>query len=80
MNLPPRPRPSYGTLALLAGLMALVAASFASLPLQWSAFFTVEAIGSAREFLAGFAPPDLAPSFLRKCLDALFERNPAIPN
>lgn len=73
MSLPPRPRASFGTLLLLAGLAALVAASFASLPLQWSAFFTVEAIASAREFLHGFAPPDLAPAFLRKCLDALFE-------
>jgi phosphonate transport system permease protein len=73
MKLPQPPRPSFGTLLLLAGLAALVAASFASLPLQWSAFFTAEAIGSAREFLHGFAPPDLAPAFLRKCLDALLE-------
>ncbi|MEH6434395.1 phosphonate ABC transporter, permease protein PhnE [Massilia sp. DD77] len=74
MSRPPSPPPaSFGTLLLLASLAALVVASFASLPLQWSAFFAVEAIDSAREFLHGFAPPELAPAFLRKCLDALLE-------
>lgn len=51
-------------------LILLVYASFASLPLQWSAFFTREAGRSIIEFLAGFAPPDVAPRFLLKTLKA----------
>ena len=68
----PPPRQS-GTWIILAGLLALIVASFASLPLQWSAFFTREAIDSASEFLAGFAPPDTAPAFLAKTLVAFWE-------
>jgi len=72
-QLPPPPPRSLGTLVLLLALLALVVASFASLPLQWTAFFTPEAIGSAREFLAGFTPPEMAPAFLMKTLGALWE-------
>lgn len=61
------------TWLILLGLLALVVASFASLPLQWSAFFTAEAIDSAREFLAGFAPPETSTPFLMKTLGALWE-------
>lgn len=71
--LPPPPSRAKGNLLLLALLVALVAGSFASLDLQWRAFFSSEAIASAEEFLHGFAPPDLDPAFLRKCLDALYE-------
>ncbi|WP_317205347.1 phosphonate ABC transporter, permease protein PhnE [Janthinobacterium sp.] len=60
---PPRPWSSY---ALALALLALAAASFASLPLQWAAFFSAEALRSSSEFLAGFAPPELAPPFLGK--------------
>ena len=71
-DLPPPPR-SAGTWLLLAALAALVVASFASLPLQWRAFFTAEAIDSAREFLSGFAPPDTSAPFVRKTFAAFWE-------
>lgn len=61
---PPRPR---GTMVLIAALVLLVVASFASLPLQWSAFVTKEAASTTLEFLAGFAPPEMSPAFLAKC-------------
>ncbi|MGH8854452.1 MAG: phosphonate ABC transporter, permease protein PhnE [Telluria sp.] len=70
---PPPPSRSRTTLAVLAVLAALVVASFASLPLQWSAFFTPEAVSSAAEFLAGFSPPDTSPAFLQKTFVALTE-------
>ncbi|MCC2972377.1 phosphonate ABC transporter, permease protein PhnE [Massilia sp. IC2-476] len=69
---PPPPR-NIGTPLLLAALLALVVASFASLQLEWSAFFTPEALGSASEFLAGFTPPETSPAFLSKTLGALWE-------
>jgi phosphonate transport system permease protein len=64
----PTPAPTLrpSTLALLLALVALAAASFATLPLQWKAFFTLEAAQTTGEFLRGFAPPDLSPSFLKK--------------
>jgi len=68
----PPPR-AIGTPLLLLGLLALVVASFASLDLQWAAFFAPDALGSAREFLAGFAPPETTPAFLTKTLGALWE-------
>jgi phosphonate transport system permease protein len=64
---PPPPKRSPGTLLLVAALVLLVVASFASLPLQWSAFVTPEAASTTLEFLAGFAPPEMAPAFLAKC-------------
>ncbi len=72
-QLPPPPPRAFGTLVLLALLAALVVASFASLPLQWSAFFTPEAVSSATEFLAGFTPPETSSPFLTKTLGALWE-------
>jgi phosphonate transport system permease protein len=72
--MPPLPPPrSRSNLALLLALLALVVASFVSLPLQWSAFLTPEAFGSVAEFLGGFAPPETAPAFLVKTLGALWE-------
>nr|WP_151632929.1 phosphonate ABC transporter, permease protein PhnE [Noviherbaspirillum aerium] len=68
-SLPSPPPPSVirlSTLLLLLGLVALVVASFATLPLQWKAFFTLDALRTTRDFLAGFAPPESAPAFLRK--------------
>ncbi|GAB3381605.1 phosphonate ABC transporter, permease protein PhnE [Massilia agri] len=72
-GMPPPPPRSIGTPLLLLALLLLVVASFASLPLQWAAFFTPEAITSAGEFLAGFSPPEMAPAFLMKTLVALWE-------
>ncbi|MES2740383.1 MAG: phosphonate ABC transporter, permease protein PhnE [Pseudomonadota bacterium] len=68
---PPARRWSGWALGLI--LAALVAASFASLPLRWAAFFTPQAARGTLEFLAGFAPPDLAPRFLRKTAWATLE-------
>jgi phosphonate transport system permease protein len=62
----PAPPTRLSTLALLAGLVALVVLSFATLPLRWDAFFTLDAARSSLEFLRGFAPPDLSPAFLNK--------------
>jgi phosphonate transport system permease protein len=67
---PPRP---ISTLLLVLALIALVVASFASLPLHWAEFFTSEAVTSTREFLAGFAPPELAAGFVRKTAIATAE-------
>ena len=73
MPMPAVPPRSTSAYLLLAALIALVAASFASLPLQLSAFFTPEALATTSEFLAGFAPPELSAPFLRKCLTATAE-------
>ena len=67
---PPRRIAAY---LLLAALGALVVASFASLPLKLSEFFTSQALATTSEFLAGFAPPELSAPFLRKCLGATAE-------
>ncbi|KFI05770.1 phosphonate ABC transporter, permease protein PhnE [Massilia sp. BSC265] len=70
---PPPPPRAHGALALLLALVALVVASFASLPLQWSAFFTPDALASGAEFLAGFTPPETGRAFLMKTAGALWE-------
>ena len=71
--LPPAPKRSLATWALGIGIVALMVASFASLPLQWSAFFTAEAASSTAEFLDGFAPPNVSPAFLLRCANATLE-------
>ena len=68
---PPRVRPA--AIALLIGIAALVIVSFATLPLQWKAFFTLDAARTTAEFLLGFAPPELAPAFLDKTVRAAAE-------
>jgi phosphonate transport system permease protein len=50
-----------------------VIASFATLQLELKAFFTPESLATTLEFLSGFAPPELAPPFLRKTFDAALE-------
>ena len=65
-SLPPAPRVRTSTVLLLACMAALVVASFATLPLQWKAFLTLDAARTAGEFLLGFAPPDLSAAFLEK--------------
>ena len=67
------PAPRISTLLLLAGLALLVVASFATLPLQWRALFSTEAIKTTTEFLRGFVPPETAPAFLHKLLLATTE-------
>ena len=71
--LPPPPPRNWSTPLLLLALLALVVASFTSLPLQWSAFFTPEALASSAEFLAGFTPPETGRAFLAKTAGALSE-------
>lgn len=58
---------------LLAGLLALVAASFMSLTLRWGELFTAEALRSSLEFIRGFAPPELAWPFLAKVAQGTLE-------
>ena len=72
-SLPPAPRIRPSTIALLACMVLLVVASFASLSLQWKAFFTLDAARTAGEFLLGFVPPDLSPNFLQKTAQATAE-------
>ena len=63
----------WSTWALLAGLLLLVIASFATLPLKWGEFFSADAVRTSADFLHGFAPPELAPNFLMKVGVATFE-------
>jgi len=70
---PAAPPRSLTTWLLMAGLVLLVAASFATLQLKWAAFFTLEAAATSAEFLSGFAPPEMAPAFLKKTLVATLE-------
>jgi phosphonate transport system permease protein len=72
-GLPPRPPLRGSTLLLLGGLLALVFASFATLPIKWSELFSSEAARTSMEFLRGFAPPDLAAPFLGKIAQAALE-------
>ena len=50
----------------VAGLLALVVASFWSLDLRWAEFLSLEAAASMGRFLAEFFPPDLSREFLAK--------------
>lgn len=72
-GLPLPPPRSWSTPLLLVGLLALVLGSFATLQLELKAFFAPEALRTTLEFLSGFAPPDMAPAFLRKTLLAALE-------
>lgn len=60
-------------LALSAGIMLLVIASFVSLNMEWRALFSDDAAGKTWEFLQGFAPPDISPALLTKTALASFE-------
>ncbi len=72
--LPPAPPLiRLSTLLLLFALLALAVASFATLPLQWSALFTADAARTTSEFLRGFSPPDMSPAFLNKTVLACVE-------
>jgi len=71
--MPPAPRRPVSTWLLAGALALLVILSFATLPLHWAEFFQADAVRSVREFLAGFAPPELAPNFVRKTAGAAGE-------
>ncbi|GGY87286.1 phosphonate ABC transporter, permease protein PhnE [Pseudoduganella plicata] len=66
MTMPAPPRRRWSGLLFALALLALVVASFASLPLHLAALFTLDAAASVQEFLAGFAPPELKSGFLVK--------------
>ncbi len=57
----------------LLGLVALVVASFVSLDLQWSRFFSADALGRMGRFLGELLAPSTAPRFLAKLLPATLE-------
>lgn len=57
----------------VAGLFALVVASFWSLDLQWAQFFSAEAAASMGRFVGEFFPPDTSPAFLTKVAVAAWE-------
>ena len=63
---PPRGAPRLDALGVLALIVALVVASFASLDLQLGAFFAADGVAKIMEFAGGFAPPDLSPAFVRR--------------
>lgn len=72
-TLPPAPRLHWSTVLLLIGLLILVVASFASLPLKWSEFLRPDAVRTTVEFLRGFSPPESNPAFLGKVVHATLE-------
>ncbi|MRW85505.1 phosphonate ABC transporter, permease protein PhnE [Pseudoduganella sp. FT26W] len=70
----PKPPPRDWTVRILMLLVvALVIASFVTLPLKWREFFTVEAVNSTMELLAGFTPPETSSGFLTKTFWATLE-------
>ena len=58
---------------LVLGVLALVAASFWSLDLQWARFLSLDALGRMGRFLAELLSPNLDAAFLRKLLPATAE-------
>ncbi len=76
-SLDPLPPPLFGLRCrvcwFLLGLLALVAASFWSLDLQWAQFLSRESARSMARFLGEFLPPDTRPGFLRQVLSATWE-------
>ena len=50
----------------VAGILVLVVASFVSLDLKWSAFFSSESGTSTIRFAKEFFPPDISPAFLSR--------------
>jgi phosphonate transport system permease protein len=57
----------------VAAIAVLIIASFASLPLRWSDFFSAEAVNSMGRFLREFFPPETDPTFLSKTAWAALE-------
>lgn len=70
MPMPPRQRAS---LPLALALVALVAASFWTLKLDWSGFWSPSALRTTQDFLAGFSPPEMSAPFLAKTFVATLE-------
>ncbi|MYM23908.1 phosphonate ABC transporter, permease protein PhnE [Duganella sp. FT135W] len=72
-HMPKPPRHDWTIIVMMAMLAVLVVASFATLPLKWHEFFTLGAINSSMELLAGFAPPETGLPFLTKTFWATLE-------
>lgn len=66
-------RSRWIAVAVLLCLITLVMASFWSLNLQWSQFFSPGAVSSMGRFMAEFFPPDVSPKFVNKVLWATLE-------
>ena len=58
---------------VVAGIIALVVASFWSLDLQWARFLSLESLQRMGRFAAELATPALEPAFLRQLLPAALE-------
>jgi phosphonate transport system permease protein len=58
---------------LVAGVLALVVASFATLDLHLAELLSPDALASMGRFLAEFAPPDLGAPFVRRVVVAAWE-------
>ena len=63
----------WQTALVLLLLAALIGASFLSLDMHWAELFSDQALQSSRDFLAGFAPPDMQTGFLHKTALATLE-------
>ncbi|WAC75616.1 phosphonate ABC transporter, permease protein PhnE [Roseateles sp. SL47] len=63
---PQRPAPRWGLWLLLAALLVMFAASFATLPMRWSEWLSPQAFVLMGHFLAEFFPPQWAPEFLQR--------------
>ena len=58
---------------VMAGIAAVIVASFWSLNLKWAEFLTPEALATMGRFMASFFPPETSPAFLAKTWNALLE-------
>ncbi|WP_373991511.1 phosphonate ABC transporter, permease protein PhnE [Duganella sp. BuS-21] len=72
-HMPKPPARDWTLRVLMLLVVLLIVASFATLPLKWRDFFTMEAVNSALELLAGFAPPETGLPFLTKTFWAALE-------
>lgn len=72
-TMPAAPARRRASAPLACALLALVCASFWTLGLDWSGFWSPSAIGTTRDFLSGFAPPETSAPFLYKTLIATLE-------
>lgn len=73
MNFPSPPPRNRTTLPLAIGMLALVVASFMTLNLDWSGFWSASALATTRDFLSGFAPPETSGKFLYKTFIATLQ-------
>ena len=63
-----RDRPCWSCVALAAGVVVAVVASFAYLAVDWKQLFGAESIRLMAKFVAEFFPPDVSPAFLAKAI------------